>query len=488
MNSSPDLDHFLSITLAMLRQGQIGKAMATIARAPPPWQGHARTLARMAYAQANAGLIAVSLSCARRAAAAPLLDADDCDLLGNAFTLVHQAPEAYAAFTRAVKLRPGDASLLCNQAATARFLGKFSEAEAIYERVLATMPTRWDAYRNRSELRRQTAQHNHVAELRSLLSQALPPDAEVQLSYALGKELEDLENWDEAFACYLRGARTRRAQMRYDLQDDLRTLELIAAGFDRDYCRSAMDAPASNDGPIFITGLPRTGSTLLERMLGRHAQIQPLGELQALPRAVIQAARALGPIVDKADLIAMTISVRPEAISQSYLDQVAPLRDGTPYFTDKLPTNALYLGPIARALPGAKIIHLRRKPFEACVAIFKSLFDEAYPFSYDLAEMGRYYLAHEKLMAHWHAMLGPRVVTVDYEDLVLAPEQTMRTLLAQLDLPFDASCLAPEKATVPVMTASASQVRDPVHHRSLRRSTHFRAWLAPLSEVLGDIA
>ena len=445
-----------------------------------------RVGARAAYAHALLGQVAEALRAAHDARAHPRLDAVSLDLIGNALVLCQQAGAAHEVFARAAALAPQDMDLLFNLATTARFVGRQAEAEAAYDRIIAATPQNWAAYRNRSELRRQTASDNHIGEMERALREPGPPWAgEVQLCYALGKEHEDLGLYDQAFRYFERGGRVRRAHMRYDLGDDIQTLKLIGQHFDAAYCLPAKSR-AEGPGPIFVLGLPRTGSTLLETMLGRHAQIQPLGELQTFAAALVSSTRrgAQAPLTTKAALIEASARVPPEEIGAAYLRSVASLRDARPYFVDKLPLNYLYAGAIARALPTSTIVHVQRQPKDVCVAIFKTLFDEAYPFSYDLAELGRYHNAYRELMAHWRKALGPRFIEVSYEQIVGDTDAVLSGLFAALGLDDETAAARAGGAEAPVMTASASQVRQPVHQDSVASAERYGRHLRPLLEVL----
>jgi hypothetical protein len=277
----------------------------------------------------------------------------------------------------------------------------------------------------------------------------------------------------------------RRAHMRYDLADDIETLKLIGRNFDTAYCSPAK-VRTDGPGPIFILGLPRTGSTLLEQMLARRAQIQPLGELQSFAGALVASTRrhATAPLASKTALIEASARVPPEEIGAAYLQSVASLRDERPYFVDKLPLNYLYVGAIARALPTSTIVHVQRQPKDVCVAIFKTLFDEAYPFSYDLVELGRYHNAYRGLMAHWRTALGPRFIEVSYEQIVGDTAVVLSGLFAALGLADEAASGDPGDAGAPVMTASASQVRQPVHQDSVSSAERYGRHLQPLLDVL----
>jgi tetratricopeptide (TPR) repeat protein len=487
----PALAAGLVQSLSLLRARRARDALAVIEGLPPAARNDPRLAARRAYAHALLGEFAPALAAARAAVGAATADVVSLDLAGNSFTLCHAPADAYEAFQRAAVLSPQDGALHLNLAATARFLGRAQEAEAAYDRVIRADPGCWEAYRGRSETRRQSQDRNHIPQLEAVLRNGRPPpDGVVRLCYALGKEYEDLKAYDRAFDAFERGARTRRAHMRYDVAEDVAALDLIGQVFDAAWCAPARTAAGPTElnrgGPIFILGLPRTGSTLLERMLGRHSQVQPLGELQTFGAAMIATLRRQGAPAagGKTGAIRAAAAAPPDAIGRTYLDTIAPLRDARPRFIDKLPLNILYAGLIARALPTARIIHLTRDPADACLAIYKTLFDEAYPYSYDLAELGAYHNAYRRLAAHWRAALGDRFIEVAYEALVTEPAAQMEQLMARLDLVMEPACLSPQEDMGPVMTASASQVRVPVHDQSVGIAGRYGARLGPLLAAL----
>jgi tetratricopeptide (TPR) repeat protein len=477
----------LSESLALLRARQPGRALALLDSLPAARRREPAVAARLAYAQALLGRLGEAIAAARIALSGPD-DVETLDLAGNALVLCQRPSEAYPAFKRAVALAGDDPALLFNLAAVARFLGHVDEAEQAYGRVIANSPTFWTAYRNRSELRRQSASANHVDELRRCLDQRPPWQGEVQLAYALGKELEDLGDHDAAFAAYARGATARRAHMRYSVEDDVDTLRKIAGAFDAAYCASAREASGA-PGPIFILGMPRTGSTLLEHRLAGHPDVEALGELQTFGQTMVEVVRrgAEGPLASKDALIEASAKVAPDALGHAYLEAVAPLRSGRAAFTDKLPLNFLYAGLIARALPTARIVHMTRDPLDTCLGAYRTLFDEAYPFSYDLAELGTYYRAYHALMAHWREVLGPRIIEVAYEQLVADPPGEMDRLTRRLGLPPAADAVQ-DGGAAPVMTASASQVRAPIHDRSVGLARRYEGRLGPLLAALGPLA
>lgn len=473
-----------ALAFAFLAARRPGEALASAEAGLAQDPADAALASAKAYGHALAGEFGPALAAADLACAAPPDEPAALDMLANALTLCQRPDRALPLLQRAVELSPGDAGLRFNLAAVARFLGRTEIAEAEYAATLRLDPTCWPAWRNRSELRKQRDGDHHLGELTAALPHA-PPGGRVQLHYALAKELEDLGRHDEAFAHIECGAAMRRAGMRYDVERDIASIDAIIAAFDAAACRPVQPADPTTGGPIFIVGMPRTGSTLLDRMLSAHPQIQSLDELQAFGQQLVGSLRARGAAGGKTDAIAGSLEIDAAALGRAYLDHVAPLRDPSPWFIDKLPMNVLYAGLIARALPSATLVCTWRDPLDTCLAVYKTLFDEAYPFSYEQTELGRYFRAYARLVEHWRKVLPGRFQVSSYEDLTADPERVLARVLAPLGLEVHPDCLRPEANAAPSLTASASQVREPVHRRSVGLARKYDAHLGPLKAALG---
>ncbi|MCW5571721.1 MAG: sulfotransferase [Steroidobacteraceae bacterium] len=387
--------------------------------------------------------------------------------------------QAHRCLLRAARLAPEDMGLLYNLAAAEIALGRLADAEARLDQVIARNPSDYDAYYNRATLRRQTPLRNHVAQLETTLSKA-GTRGEVPLCYALAKELEDLGEHARAFRYLARGAAARRRQLSYRVEHDLETLDAIIANFDAALL-AKRPSRATPDGPIFVIGLPRSGTTLVDRILSSHPQVESFGELNDLPLAVMQAA---GAAPDRLTLVRQSAHCDHAALGRDYLARVDGYGRTKPRFVDKTPLNLLYLGLIALALPGARVVHLCRDPLDACYAMYKTLFRMGYPFSYDFTDLARYYAGYERLMQHWRKVLPGGFHELQYEALVASQETTTRTLLEACGLDFDPACLAFHENPAAVATASAAQVREPLHARSVGALRHYAAELAPLREAL----
>jgi tetratricopeptide (TPR) repeat protein len=401
--------------------------------------------------------------------------------VGQIHTNLNRHVEAEACYGEAAKLAPRDPAALYNWSTALTAVGKLDAAEQALDQVIALNPADADAYYNRSTLRRQTRERNHTAELAAQLQQpGISPAAQVPLGYALAKELEDLGDDAGAFSALRRAADTRRRALSYRVDSDERAMADIRRCFDAQYVQRHT-AGQPDTRPVFIIGLPRSGTTLVDRILSNHSQIESRGESSDLGAAVM---RLASPARDKHELIERAARIDPAAIGRAYC---ARLPTGhRAHLIDKTPVNYLYAGLIARALPNARLIHVRRRPMDVCYAMYKTLFRMAYPFSYDLIDIGRYYLAYSALMTHWRALLGSRLIEVDYEQLVAHQESATRQLLAESGWPWEDACLEFHKNQTPSLTASAAQVRQPIYHSSVGLWHRYADQLAPLAALLRD--
>lgn len=389
--------------------------------------------------------------------------------------------DAYRCHAHATAIAPNEPRYLYNRAAAAVAIGQIDEAETLFSRVISIEPRDFDAWQNRSALRRQTQASNHVDALKQALSGvASGGNGEVALCYALAKELEDLGEYTHSFEYLQRGAKTRRRQLSYRVEMDLEAIDQIRRAFDRQVLSQAPQ-PASEPGPIFILGMPRSGTTLVDRILSSHSAVASLGELNDLPLSVMQAA---GAAADKMDLIRRAAQANFAALGQEYQRRIAGYDAAKPYIIDKTPLNFLYLGLIRLSMPTAKIVHLRRHPLDSGYAMYKTLFRMGYPFSYDLEDLGRYLSAYHGLMAHWRELLPDGFLDVDYEALVTDQRRVSRQIVEWCGLAWEEQCEAFHLNPTPAATASAAQVREPMNSRSVGSWHRYERQLEPLMRTL----
>lgn len=405
------------------------------------------------------------------------------DALGVVYAQVHAFAQAAAVFRRAVALTPAQASSRFHLAHALTAMGDNEGAERELEAGIRLEPGYWKAHLNLAQLRRQAPTRNHLERMQSLLSQhGNDIGARIYLNLALAKEYDDTADYPKAFGHLLHGNAAVRSLRPYSARRDEAMFDALVRTFP-----AVHDEPAEGDPsaePIFVIGMPRTGTTLVDRILSSHPDVESAGELQAMPLAVKMAAETRTRTVLDPDTIAAAARADMGAIGRDYLRRaVHHQREAGRRFTDKFPSNFHYAGFIARSLPAATMICVRRHPMDTVLSNFRNLFaisSRYYDYSYDLMDIAQYYARFDRLMAFWHRMLSGRILEVRYEDLVADQEGETRRLLAHCGLGWADECLAFHSNAAPVSTPSAAQVRRPMYRDSVARWKHHADALEPV--------
>jgi tetratricopeptide (TPR) repeat protein len=484
-----------SASFIALCRGQIATASQMIQRALTHSPSDPKYLLQHARCLGAQRRLPESIACAAAAERAASNDAQLLDAIGSFYNSVGEHQRASDAYSRAIFLDPSQALFWFNRATVRRFLGEIAAAEEDYDRVIALRPDDYEAYSNRSELRKQTPERNHIEAMERILAAGTGPSGigqwrgEVQLRHALAKEYEDLEQYAQSWRHLERGARLRREHLQYDVRYDVDTVDWIIKAFPNAPPEPIEGCPSREPGaarPIFIVGLPRSGTTLVERILGSHSNVFAAGELNHFAAALVSAAltKTGGSPLPRPQLVAATRELDFAAVGADYLERTRPATSQRSHFTDKMPLNYLYCGLIRRALPNARIVHVTRHPMASCYAMFKTLFKDGYPFSYDLNDIARYYVGYRRLMDHWRRSMPGLIHDISYERLVRDPENESRRLLAACGLEWQRECLEFYRNPTATTTASASQVRRPIYDSSLTQWRHYETQLEGLRAQL----
>lgn len=407
------------------------------------------------------------------------------DTLGVVFSLCSAHEEALAAFRQASELNPAVASYRFNVATSLSILNRMSEAESEYEACIARDTQYWKAHLALAQLRKQDERSNHLPRLHELDKRVgSNPQARMYLSLALAKELEDLGQFAESMNHLRIGKRAGGEGRGYRFERDRTLFDALIGAFPE-----PVTPPGGHpsDEPIFIIGMPRTGTTLVDRILSSHPDVQSMGELPNFGFLLKRMSGSPTRVLLDADTLSRAERVDPTSLGRAYVESTRPRTGQLPRFTDKLPHNFLYAGHIAKALPRARIVCLRRDPVDTCLSNFRQLFAQGsqhYDYSFDLLDTGRYYLQFERLMRHWKRVLPGRILEVEYEQLVENQESETRRLLHHCGLEWNESSLAFDKNTAPVATASLAQVRKPLYRTAIHRWKRYEGQLDDLLELL----
>lgn len=433
-------------------------------------------------ALALGGAWAEAVACGDALIAAGDLDGPTHDALAAMFAQTMLFERALHHAEAAVAALPNDPGAHYNLGTCARFLGRTSEARAAFERAVALDPAHDRAHAALSAVVKARDDDNRVDRLVAAQARTRRDSVNAaRLAYAQFKELDDLGRRAEAWAALEQGATIMRRLARYDAAAMRAQVDALKTHFP---AIPEASPRAGGPRPIFIVGLPRSGTTLVERILGAHGDVFAMGEMPHLGLAVKRAARTPSRALFDVETIAAAARADWEAIAAFYWRETRYLSGEARIVTDKLPQNADYCGLMARAFPQCGIVEVRRAPMDGLFGAYKLQFGDLYRWSYAFDDLATHYALHEEMMAHWRAVLGARMVTVTLEDVIADPDREVRALLAALDLPFDPACLAPHASAQGVSTASAAQVRQPINRQGVGAWRAYATQLEPLRAAL----
>jgi tetratricopeptide (TPR) repeat protein len=406
-------------------------------------------------------------------------------------TELGECEQALREYRQLLAQTPEHAELHLSLAHTLKTLGRQEEAIASYRRAAQVRPGYGDAYWSLANLKTYRFTDEELASMRS--AEAAPRTAladRFHLCFALGKALEDRGEYAESFSYYERGNALKKSAIRYRPE----LIERIA-GLQMEVCTAPFFAARrgwgdASEAPIFIVGLPRAGSTLIEQILASHSRVEGTMELSDIPR-LAQTLRGRESGGDRPRYPGILAELTAEDFSrfgERYLADTGLYRSGKPRFIDKMPNNFRHIGLMHLMLPNAKIIDVRRGAMACCFSNFKQLFASGQEFTYSFEDIARYYRTYVELMAHWDRVLPGKILRVQHEELVADFEPQVRRILNFCELDFEPACLEFHKTSRRVHTASSEQVRRPINTEGLEQWRHFEPWLGPLAEALGELA
>lgn len=469
---------------ALFEQGRGTEAAGAMGRALALEPDNARFNVDMGHILVRIGDLQGGLAYARRAKQLGELTIPGWTTVAFIATTAGDHRLAHEIYSRLIGVQ-GESPELCTRlASTHLFFGEVDPAIHYYDRAIELEPAYAMAYWLRSGARKALADRNTVAQLRRALERGVAAADEHYLHFALFKELEDLGEYEPAFAELERGCRQVRAVQPWAEAADRELFDNIRRACDTAFLRGREGGHESAE-PIYVLGMPRTGTTLIDRVLEYYPDIQSAGETYAVRSAIKHTIRA--PL--EAPFTRAMVEAWPEMdlarVGELAVQMTRPLTGHSRHYIDKFPPNFLYLGVIARALPNCRIVHLTRNPMDTCFSNLKQLFAPGvFCHSYDQRDMARYYLLYRRLMDHWSQHLAQRILHIDYDRFVTDPQAEARRLVDFCGLNWDERCLQIEQRTGSVATASMAQVREPVYQSSRERWRCYERWLQPMCEQL----
>ncbi|HTV53121.1 MAG TPA: sulfotransferase [Steroidobacteraceae bacterium] len=386
---------------------------------------------------------------------------------------------------------PGDADLHLSVGHALKTRGQTAQAIEAYRAAAAARPSFGDAYWSLANLKTYRFSAAEIERMRAEeRNERTRPVDRYHLAFALGKALEDRGEYAESFAYYERGNALKKTECRYRPGITERNVRLQKAVCTREFFAARAGYGAASAAPIFIVGLPRAGSTLIEQILASHSRVEGTMELADIPRlaAELQGRDNIDAEPRYPAVLAELEQQEFRRMGERYLADTRPYRSGKPCFIDKMPNNFRHLGLIHLILPNAKIIDARREPLACCFSNYKQLFASGQQFTYSLEDIARYYRCYVELMAHWEQALPPgRLLRVQHEELVENFEPSVRRILEHCELEFEPACLSFYNTERSVHSASSEQVRQPLNRGGLDQWRHFEPWLGPLKQALGEL-
>lgn len=407
--------------------------------------------------------------------------------LGQVCHELDRYDDALENFEKALKIKPDNMEALNFYGITLKSLGRMDEARKSFAKALELQPNAIGAYSNIVDLENFSKDDTLFKAMIGILEKAKDPNEEryMALHFALGKAYEDMKEYPKSLEHYTIGAKLKRAVLKYDEAEVFGFFDSIREVFNEEYFKNRPYEGLSSSLPLFIVGMPRSGSTLTEQIISSHPDVYGAGEIKVLS-SVLSNLRQKFPNLPR--FPKMASAMKPQqfaAVANGYLKELTAMSPTAVRVTDKLLTNYYFIGLINTLFPNAKIIHTMRNPVDTCLSAYSKLFKDDMPHSYDLAELGRYYKKYEELMEHWRHVLPQGVMLdVQYEDVIADAETNARKIIEFVGLPWNNACLNFHTSDRPVKTASVSQVRKPIYGSSVNRRERYGDGLKPLVDAL----
>ena len=479
-----------NLGLSRLKQERTDEAVALLHRSLQIRPGYPEALIGMARAMHELDRLEEAESYLRQATEKSPENTDAWCQLASVCMEQGNSDDAEIAYQKALAIDPENSDSLAGLGNLRLEQGKIDEAETLVKQAISINPDNLGARFHLTQVKKVKPGDENLAALEAMIPEieTIKEEKRISLHYALGKSYDDIKAYDKGFPHYMEGARLKRTKLHYDADADSARSQRIIDIVDSSYFERLQGAGDASDVPVFVLGMPRSGTTLTEQIIASHPLVHGAGELRDLMQIVQQPINGQAFQTYPENLA----QLNRENLTQWGQQYVSGLRQRAPdakRITDKMPANYLAMGLIPLMLPYAKIIHVKRNPVDTCVSCFTRLFNRHQDATYDLAELGKHYSNYAKLMQHWHAVMpAGSFIEVQYEDIVADMEGQAKRLIDFVGLEWDEACLDFHKNTRNIRTASVTQVRQPIYTSSVERWRNYEQFLGPLLEVLGENA
>ncbi len=478
-------DAYFLLGIIATATGAVSKAIGLIERAIELSPDNSEYIAHLAKCYALKGeKQRVELLCEQAMKLKPQ-QALTLDTIGSAFSRIGLHAKSLLLFQQAVDKDPDNASFVYNLGAASRFMGDFNCARSCYEKVIELNPHFYKAHSALSGLGGISNQSNHISRLQSLITDDLAADDLLHLCHAIASEYEALKNYDCAFEYLKKAKQKKKLQLNYQFADDLANFDALIASFN-----TVNKLPSSHclsKEPLFVVGMPRSGTTLVERIISNHEKVFSVGELQNFAVLLKKISQSSSRKVLDPETIKAAEDIDYSLLGEQYIQSTRLLTGSTEKFVDKMPLNVLYAGFIIEAMPNAKIICLDRNPLDTIISNFRQLFAvnfSYYNYAYSLLDTAKFFVEFHKLRQFWQSRYPDNFLVVNYQQLVSNSEVEAKKIISFCGLEWQENCLNIESNKSPVATASAVQVREPIHGRSIGRWKHYEKYLDEVKLIL----
>ena len=405
--------------------------------------------------------------------------------LGTIYNKLAQYKDGINSYKKALKLNDNNARVYLSMGHALKTLGNRNECEDSYLKAIKLFPLSGEGYWSLANLKTYTFNENQIHAMKSAIKEDMHEQEKIQMMFALGKAYESKKDFKESFKFYNDGNWMQRKTVEYNAEENSKSIDLTIDFFKQNKEKLNFDSGISSKDPIFILGLPRAGSTLLEQILSSHSMIEGTEELHN----IMTIGRRIRTTNDSKNYLNNLLDLNKENISSygnMYIDETRWARKDNNFFIDKMPNNFPHIGLIKMILPNAKIIDARRNPLDGCFSCFKQYFAKGQHFTYDLDDVARYYKDYLKIMKFWNNYFPDEIHTVCYENVINNPEQEVRLMLKYLGLDFEKSCMDFHKSSRPVKTASSEQVRQPIYKSGMNYWENYEDDLSTLVKHFPD--